>query len=72
MNMQGHHTFYGMERPVGKLHPVQIDQESLKMLYSKLALAREKSIIAVIFLKWLKNQATDLIIGLKREGPEYR
>lgn len=72
MNLHGHHTFYVMERPVGKLHPVQIDQETLKMLYSKLAHTREKSINNVIFLKWLKNQATDLIIELEREDPECR
>lgn len=60
-------TFYDLKRPVGKMEPVANDEQSLKLLYIKFAVARDKVQSAATYLAWLKAMATELLQELRKE-----
>jgi hypothetical protein len=60
-------TFYDVERPKEKLHPISVDEQSLRLLYGKFATARNRAGGCVLLLGWLKTMATDAMNDLKKE-----
>lgn len=50
-----------------KLHPIKTDEESLNLLYIKIANAKYKTNGSSILLSWLKLTATELMKELRKE-----
>lgn len=60
--------FYDIiNRPNKTLEPITTDQQNLELLYMKFADAHYGANTCILFLGWLKGQATNLMIELKRE-----
>ena len=65
-------TFFDLTRPKGKLKPIHEDEQSLKKLYRRFAIAKQWAFSTQIYLKWLKRDATKLIKELEKEYPDFR
>lgn len=63
-------TYFDLTRPTGKLTPLHEDEQSLKQLYRRFAIAKQSAFSTQIYLKWLKRGATNLINELEKEYPE--
>lgn len=60
-------TFYDMKRPLTKLHPITKDKQNLHLLYFEIVRTKDNANGSIIFLSWLKEVSTNLILDLKKE-----
>ncbi|MDE3184631.1 MAG: hypothetical protein KGM16_14525 [Bacteroidota bacterium] len=61
-------NFYNLElRPTNKLKPITTDEQCMKLLYTKFADARRRSLYSLIMLNILKRSSTEIIKEMKDE-----
>jgi hypothetical protein len=61
-------NFYNLEvRPTNKLKPITTDEQCMKLLYTKFADARRRSLYSQIILNFLKRSSAEIIKEMKDE-----